>query len=119
MALDVRALSAKNATATQIVAAYEPLNNKADDYEAQVTRCIRGLLAVAGVDDVPTYTRSKIINQLEETQMVMLAAAHLDEETLLKKLPWLTPDDVQVIMERRDTEDFERFHGDVADEVDI
>ena len=111
MALDVHALSAKNATATQIVAAYEPLNNKTDDYEAQVTRCIRGLLAVAGVDDVPAYTRSKIINQLEETQMVMLAAAHLDEETLLKKLPWLTPEDVQAIMERRDTEDFNRFHG--------
>ena len=119
MALDVRQISAGNTTATQIIAAYEPLNNKADDFEVQVTTCILGLLAVAGVVDIPSYSRSKIVNQLEETQMVMLAAAHLDEETLLKKLPWLTPDDVQAIMERRDTEDFNRFHSGAADEVDI
>lgn len=119
MALDVRQISAGNTTATQIIAAYEPLNNKADDFEVQVTTCILGLLTVAGVVDIPSYSRSKIVNQMEETQMVMLAAAHLDEETLLSKLPWLTPDDVHAIMERRDTEDFNRFHSGAADEVDI
>ena len=119
MALDVRQISAGNTTATQIIAAYEPLNNKADDFEVQVTTCILGLLAVAGVKDIPSYSRSKIVNQMEETQMVMLAAAHLDEETLLSKLPWLTPDDVHGIIERRDTEDFNRFHSGAADEVDI
>ena len=117
MALDVRQISAGNTTATQIIAAYEPLNNKADDFEVQVTTCILGLLAVAGVEDIPSYSRSKIVNQMEETQMVMLAAAHLDEETLLSKLPWLTPDDVAAVLDRREAEDFARFHGMGDDET--
>lgn len=109
MALDVRQISAGDTTATQIIAAYEPLNNKVDQYEACVTRCIKGILAVAGIEDVPSYTRSKIVNQLEETQMVMTAAAHLDEQTLLEKLPWLTPEDVEAVLERTAADSLARF----------
>ncbi|MBQ8401616.1 MAG: phage portal protein [Clostridia bacterium] len=110
MALDVREIPA-NATATEIRFRYEPLDKKTDEFEAQVTACIAGILTLAGIEDEPTYSRSRITNQYEETQMVMLAAAKLDDETLIRKLPFLTPDEQDVVIERMDAVDFARFGG--------
>lgn len=109
MALDTTQIAAGNVTATQIQAAYEPLNNKADEFEGNVTRFILSILEVAGIDDTPSYKRSKIINQLEETQMVMTAANVLDEETILNKLPFLSDDDVKNILENRAKIDLSRL----------
>ena len=41
--------------------------------------------------------------------MVMTAANYLDDETLLNHLPWLTPEEVQMILERRGEADMERL----------
>lgn len=109
MALDVRQMQAGQVTATQITAAYEPLTGLCDDFEKEVTRCIKGLLALAGVDDEPSYSRSKIVNQLEETQMVMTAAAHLDDELILDKLPFITQDDKEAYLERRNAGEMLRW----------
>lgn len=111
MALDVRQMQAGDVSATQIRAAYEPLTNLCDDFEAEVTRCIDGLLFLAGIDDTPSYSRSKIVNQLEETQMVVMAAPYLDDAMILDKLPFITPEDKEALLERRDAVDFERFGG--------
>lgn len=110
MALDVRGIPA-NATATEIRFRYEPLDKKTDEFEAQVTKCIAGVLALAGIKDEPTYNRSRITNQYEETQMVMLAAAYLDDETVIKKLPFLTPDDAETVIGARNAAAFKRFNG--------
>lgn len=104
MAADVRKISAGNITATEIRAAYEPLNAKSDLFEFCVIDFIAGILALAGIDDTPTFKRSQIVNQLEETEMVLTAAEWLDEETILKKLPWITVDEVDEILRRRDEE---------------
>ena len=40
--------------------------------------------------------------------MVLMAAAYLDDETVLNKLPWLTPDEVEKIMQRRENADISR-----------
>lgn len=109
MALDVRQMQAGQVTATQITAAYEPLTGLCDEFEKEVTRCIKGLLALAGVDDEPSYSRSKIVNQLEETQMVMTAAAHLDDELILDKLPFVTQDDKEAYLERRNAGEMARW----------
>lgn len=111
MALDVSQIAAGNVTATQIKAAYEPLNNKADKFEYQVAQCINGLLEVAGIDDTPTFKRSQIVNQSEETDMILSAASYLDDETILKKLPFLTVDEVNEILERKATEEMNRFNA--------
>jgi hypothetical protein len=111
MALDVRQMQSGEVSATQIRAAYEPLTNLCDAFEAEVTRCIKGLLALAGVEDEPSYNRSKIVNQLEETQMVMMAAAHLDEELILDKLPFVTQDDKEALLERRNAGEMKRWAG--------
>lgn len=112
-ALDVRRVQGTNITATQIRFSYEPLDKKADEFEAQVTECISGILALIGVEDEPTYSRSRITNQYEETQMVMLAAGHLDDETIVRKLSFLTPEEQDAVIERRNAGDFGRFHGGV------
>ena len=113
MALDVRQMQAGRVTATQIQSAYEPLTNLCDVFEAEVTRCIKGLLLLAGVEDEPSYSRSKIVNQLEETQMVVMAAPYLDDVLILEKLPFVTPDDREALLKRRDAADFVRFGGGV------
>lgn len=92
MALDTKELAGGAVTATQIKAAYEPLNNKTDQFEYCVTDFVNGILSIAGIDDEPTYTRSKIVNVQEEIQIVLQAATYLDEEYVTKKILTLLGD---------------------------
>lgn len=109
MALDTEKIQAGNITATAIEAGYENLELKCDGFEYCVTECIKGLLALAGIDDDPTYHRRKTTNQTEITQMVLSAAQYLDDETILKKLPFLNVDEIGDIMIRKDREEAARF----------
>ena len=109
-AFDVSGVSASAKTATEINAAYQPLDETADDYEYQVIEFIQQLLNLIGIEDNPTFKRNRIANQYEQTQMVMLAATYLDEQTVIEKLPWLTNDEVQMVLDRKDGEDMERFN---------
>ena len=77
------------------------LHDKADDYEYQIGECVRQILALQGIDDYPQFKRNRISNQYEQVQMVMLEAEYLDEETVLNKLPNVTPDEVEGIMQRK------------------
>lgn len=86
MALDVHEISAGATTATQIEASYEPLNSKTDDYETQVTTFILHLLDFLGIEDEPTYTRSKVINRKEEIEEVLESAEYLPEQYITKKI---------------------------------
>lgn len=113
--LDVDSLSAAQKTATEINAAYQAMDNKVDQYEYCVIEFLQGIFALAGIEDNPSFKRSKITNQLEETQMVLMAAQYLDDETLLNKLPWLTPEEVQDVLERRDKAEQDRL-ADLPDE---
>lgn len=86
MALNTYELASGAVTATQVKAAYEPLNVKLDIIEMQITDFIKGLLKIAGVDDTPTYTRSIIINKSEEIQNVIASAMYLSTEYVTEKL---------------------------------
>ena len=86
MALDVKQISNGAATATQIRAAYEPMNSKADDYEYCINEFVNGILKVAGIDDEPTFTRSTMINTAEEIQTVLQAATHLPDDYVTQKI---------------------------------
>ncbi|MBE6899034.1 MAG: phage portal protein [Ruminococcaceae bacterium] len=108
-ALNISQLSGGSKTATEINAAYEALDLKTTLFEYQVLDFLEGIFALAGIEDNATFKRSRIVNQLEETQMVMLAAEHLDEETLLNKLSWLTPEEVSNILENKAGESLNRF----------
>lgn len=85
-AFDASAVTAGNQTATAIKASYVPLDLKTDGFEEQVTAFILGILALAGVEDTPTYTRNQIVNKQEEIQSVLLAAPYVTQEYLTRKL---------------------------------
>lgn len=118
MALDTDKITAGNVTATAINSAYENLELKCDGYEYCVTECIKGLLALVGVEDSPTYHRRKTTNQPEVTNMVLAAAQYLDDETILNHLPFLNIDEVDEILMRRDEEEAERFSDDQNQDID-
>lgn len=107
--VDVQKISAGNTTATEIRAAYEPLNTKTDMFEGCMTECIEALLELAGINDTPTYKRSQVVNEAEVTEMVLSAAAYLDDETVLRKLPWITVDEIEEIMTARIGEETARY----------
>lgn len=111
MALDVKEIAAGAVTATQIKAAYEPLNAKTDLFEYQVTEFIRGILELIGIDDMPSYTRSMIVNQQEAIQNVVQAAAYLSADYVTSKIMETLGDidKVDEVIGQRTLEDMSRF----------
>lgn len=108
--LDVSALSAVEKTTTEILAAYQSQDNKCADFEYFLIDFIRQICAVAGIDDPePAFTWNKVVNQAEITNMVISAAEFLDDETTLRHLPWLLPEEVPEILKRRDEADLKRM----------
>lgn len=103
-ALDVHTVAA-GATNDHIDAAYQPMDEEASDFEYQVSEFIQQLLGLMGVEDVPVFKRTRISNQKEQVDMVMSEAQYLDHETILRKLPNISPGEVPAIRERLDAED--------------
>ncbi len=107
-ALDVTNINTGDRTATEIEAAYQALEEETDALEARVTDFIRRVLKLLDIKDVPQYKRNRISNQLEQTQMIIMAAEHLSERAILEKLPWITVDEIDPILAERDGEVDER-----------
>ena len=111
MALKVQDVSAGSVTATQIQAAYEPINQKTDQFEYCVTEFINGILELAGIEDEPTYTRSQMSNQGELLEMVLQCAEYLDDEYVTTKILTLLGDSdkAQEVLKRKDAEAADRY----------
>lgn len=92
MALDTKSISNGAITATQIKAAYEPLNSKTDQYEYCVREFLKDILMIAGIDDEPVFTRSVIVNSQEEVGLVIQSAAYLQEDYVTRKILTLLGD---------------------------
>ena len=107
-ALDVHTVVA-GATNDHIDAAYQPMDEEADEFERHMREGIMDLLALQGIEDTPVFTRNRISNQREQVEIVALEAEWLDEETILRKLPNVTPDEVAKILAKRDEEADERM----------
>ena len=108
---DASAVSAGNQTATAIKASYVPLDLQTDRFEAEVTRFIREILHLAGIDDRPSYTRNQIINRSEETQNILMGAQYYDDEYITKKLLTINGDiDLyEEMMKRKAAEESGRY----------
>jgi len=115
-AFDASAVQAGNQTATAIKASYVPLDLKMDKFERQVTEFINGILALAGIDDEPTYTRNQIINKQEEIQSVLMVAPYVTREYITRKLLTIVGDADQVdeILKQLAAEDLDRLGGDIG-----
>lgn len=113
MALDVKEIASGATTATQIKAAYEPLNSKTDLLEYQVTDAIKRILALVGIDDDPTYTRSMIVNQQETITNLVSAAEYLSSDYITRKILETLGDidSVEDVLAQKVNEDVSRFSG--------
>ena len=120
MALNVDEIKGGAVTATQIEAAYEPLNSKADMYEYQVIKFIKGILTVAGIDDEPTFTRSKLINVSENIQAILQAGEFLDSAYITEKILNILGDGDQAeeILKRMEENELQRNEVTVDDDTD-
>lgn len=110
MAFDPAEVASGAITATQIKAAYNPLDMKTDGFEYCVIKFIRGILELAGIDDNPTFTRSRNVNVSEEIQTILQAATALDDEYVTRKILDLLGDGDQAeeIIQRRISDEMTR-----------
>lgn len=109
--LDVHTVAA-GATNDHIDAAYQPMDEEADDFEFQIIEFIQQILHLMGIEDTPIFKRNRISNQKEQTDMVLSAADYLDDETILNKLPFVSVDEVAEILARKDEEIDDQFEMD-------
>ena len=108
-ALDVHQVAA-NSTNDHLEAAYQPMDEEADDFEFQCIMFLLQLLKLMGISDtMPIFKRNRISNTKEQVDIVIAESEYLDTETILDKLPNITPDEVQEILKRREKEDQERM----------
>lgn len=116
--LDVHTVAA-GATNDHIDAAYQPMDENADDFEYQIIDAIQRLLALQGVDAkdaTPQFKRNRVSNQMEQVEMVLLEAPYLDDETILNKLPNISSEEVQDILKKKDADELNKF-GDTPEDV--
>lgn len=118
MAVNTDDISAGNVTATQIRAAYDALNSKVDQYELNVLDFLQGIMAVAGIEDDPTFTRSQIVNVSEMVQNITMCAQYLTEDYVTRKLLELFGDGdlAEEMMAQKDEEDIDRINDDTSDD---
>ena len=99
-------------TATQIRAAYERQNVRADELEYCVIEFLQGILSLAGIEDEhPTFTRSTIVNQSEEIQSLVQAAPYLGQEYVTKRILTILGDGDKAneVLQQVDAESAERL----------
>ena len=118
MALNIDEIKGGANTATQIRAAYEPMNNKADQFEYCVIEFLQGILSVAGLEDKPTFTRSYLVNTTEEISVLLQAAQYLDDEYVTRKILTLLgdADKADEIIASMDEYDYQRIAGEEPEE---
>lgn len=126
MALDTQQLAAGQITATQIEAAYEPLNEKTDMFEYCVIDFIKGILNVFEIEDSPTFTRSVVSNKSEELDSILKCVDYVSSDYVTKKLITILGDADMLddILKEIDEEDSNRFlseksgNDNINDDVD-
>lgn len=106
--LDVHTVAA-GATNDHIDAAYQPLDENAADFEHWVSDAIVQLLSLQGIEDTPIFKRNRISNVKEQVEVIVQEAAWLDQATILRKLPNVTPEEARAIMTASDEEDMARM----------
>ena len=107
-ALDVHAVAA-GATNDHIDAAYQPMDDRAADFEYCVGEAIHQILAIQGIDDSPVFKRRRISNQKEQVDMLVAESPWLDQATVLRHLPNIDASEIASIMEATRAEEASSF----------
>lgn len=120
MALDTTQIAAGQVTATQIEAAYEPLNEKVDMFEYCVQEFVKGILSVFGIEDSVTFVRSKMANKKEEIEAILECADYLSEEYVTEKLLTIIGDidKVEEVLRQKADENMSRLAQEEPEETE-
>lgn len=110
--LDVKTLSAAAKTTQEIQAAYQSQDNKCADFEYYMLSFVTKIMTLAGVEDEPSFIWNRVVNQLEQTNMILSAANYLTPNIIIKKLPFLTPEEADMVIKELGDEDFNKFNDD-------
>ena len=109
MLVDIEKALSGNITATGIRLAYQSQDDKCGDFEYYIRDFINELLKLIGVEDAPSFKWNRIANATEETNMVLAASQYLDDEAVLKHLPWIATEEVEEILARKADMDVQKF----------
>lgn len=116
--LDVHSLAA-GSTNDHIDAAYQPMDEEADQFEMQVIQALQQVLKTMGIEDAtPKFKRNRVSNVKETVEAVMLCAAYLDPEAVLDHLPFITVDEKTALLQRLDEQNAGRLDDDGDDDGD-
>lgn len=111
-ALDVNTLSAAAKTTQEIQAAYQAQDNKCADFEYYVTDFVQKILALAGINDNPTFVWNRVVNMAEQTNTVLTASNYLPDDIIIKHLPFLTPEEADQVIKENKAKELESFSED-------
>lgn len=101
MALDMDELTGRSLTNVAIEAAMTNLNLKADRYEWQCFQFVQNILRLQGIEtEEITFKRQELVNRSEIVNDLSLMRDYIDQETALKKNPYILQEEVSEIMER-------------------
>ena len=111
MAFNPYDIASGAATATQIEAAYDPLDEKLDIYERHISEFMARLLDIAGVEDEPTYERNYHTNKGETIDNLLKGALYLDDLYVTEKIMTLMgdKDKVEEVLNRKAGDNIKRL----------
>lgn len=111
MTFDAAQVIGGASTATQIMASYESPDDDADDFEYFVVEFVSHILDLAGIEDNPSFVRSKIVNTQEEISTLLSAGEYLPSDYITEKIVTILGDidKVDEILEDMDAENLERL----------
>lgn len=114
MALDTKNIAGGATTATQIKAAYEPINSKADMYEYCVIDFLNGLFNIVGIKSDASFTRSMMVNVGENITVLLQAAQLLPADYIVKKVleTFGDGDKADEVLEMLQADEFRRMSED-------
>lgn len=105
--IDVHTIAA-GATNDHIDAAYQPLDEEADDFEYQIIEAFEKLGVLLGLDPddcVPIFKRNRVANYTQKVDALMQMSQYLDDRTILEKSDMVTVDEIDQIMARKAAEE--------------
>ncbi|MDO4170783.1 MAG: phage portal protein [Lachnospiraceae bacterium] len=111
-ALDTKTLSAAAKTTQEIQSAYQSQDNKCADFEDYIIDFVDKILDIAGIEGTPSFTWNRVVNQSEQTSMILSAASYLSDQCVISHLPFLTPEEIESEIAKRNSEQLDQFHND-------
>lgn len=109
MLIDRRTMSAAQKTTQELDMAYQPQDDKVNDFEFFLSDFLDGIFALAGVTSEVTLRRNKVVNKQENTAMVLSAANYISPECIIRHLDFLTPEEQEEEIQKYEDEQHDRF----------